>query len=52
MPAFSDHSPLRRLAEILFLLHAFLWLWMIYSIAKSEFTPKQQTDKTQWHLIP
>ena len=51
-PKFNDHSLLRFLAEILFILHVFLWLLMIYSISKSQFEPKQHNDKTQWHLVP
>jgi hypothetical protein len=51
MKPFNDNNPIRRIAEVLFILHVFLWAWLIYSIAKEQ-TTKQQTDKTQWHLVP
>lgn len=51
-PKFNDHSPIRSLAEWMFVLFVFLMLWLVYDIAKDEFTKKQHNDKTQWHLVP
>ena len=51
-PTFSDHSPIRFLAEWMFLLFVFLMLWLVYDVAKCEHNKKTHNDKTQWHLVP
>lgn len=51
-PKFNDHSPIRFLAEWMFLLFVFFMLWLVYDVAKCEHNKKTHTDKTQWHYEP